>query len=65
MKAVCGLILDMSRPLGAALLMAKSLADFSQSLAKTKVVCSQNTKHTTAGSFHFLHASPLRDVTML
>jgi hypothetical protein len=43
----------------------KSLADFSQSQAKTKVSCSQNTKHGTAEPFHFLNTSPMSDVTML
>jgi hypothetical protein len=49
-----------------ALLLAKvkGLADFSQSPAKTKVSCSQHTKHGTAEPFHFLHIGPMSDVTM-
>jgi hypothetical protein len=48
-----------------ALLLAKSLADFSKSQAKTKVHCSQHTKETTIGPFHFLHMGPMSDVAML
>ncbi len=58
------LFLDMLCPLGTVSL-AKHLADFTQSQAKTKVVCSQHTKETTAGPFHFLHMGPMSDVTML
>jgi hypothetical protein len=48
-----------------ALLLAKSLADFSQrSQDKIKDDCSQHTKETTAGTFHFLHMGPTSDVTM-
>jgi hypothetical protein len=46
-------------------LLAKSLADFSQSRVKTKVSCSQNNKHGTAEPFHFLNTSPIGYVTML
>jgi hypothetical protein len=49
----------------ALLLLAKSLADFSQSQAKTKVVCGQNTKQVTDEPFHFLHMGPMSDVTIL
>jgi hypothetical protein len=45
--------------------MAKSLADFSQSQAKTKVVCGQHTKETSAGPFHFLHMGPMSDVVIV
>jgi hypothetical protein len=46
--------------------LAKSpTADFSQSQAKTKIVCSQHTDHGTAEPFHFLHMGPMSDVTML
>jgi hypothetical protein len=48
-----------------ALLLVKSLADFSQSEAKTKVVCSQHSKETTAGPFQFLCMGPMSDVVML
>jgi hypothetical protein len=48
-----------------ALLLAKSLADFRQSQAKTKVVCTQHTKHGTAEPFHFIHMGPMSDDTML
>ncbi len=34
------------------------------SQSKTKAVCSQHNKHTTAGPFHFLHMGPLSNVTM-
>jgi hypothetical protein len=44
--------------------LAKSLADFSQSQAKTKDFCSQRMKETTAGPFNFLHMGPMSDVTM-
>jgi hypothetical protein len=33
--------------------------------AKTKVLCTQHTKKTTAGPFHFLYMAPMSDVTML
>jgi hypothetical protein len=42
-----------------------ALADSSQSQAKTKIVCSQNTKYGTAEHFAFLHMGPMTDVTML
>jgi hypothetical protein len=42
----------------------KSLADSSQSPAKTNKVYSQHTKHGTAEPFHFLHMSPMSDITM-
>jgi hypothetical protein len=42
-----------------------ALTDFSQSQAKTKVVCSQHTKQGTAEPFHFLHIGPMSDGTML
>jgi hypothetical protein len=48
-----------------ALSLVKSLADFSQGEAKTKVVCSQHSKETIAGPFHFLHMGPMSDVAML
>jgi hypothetical protein len=57
MKAVW-LILDMLCPLGI-------LADFSQSQAKIKCVCSQHTKETTARPFDSLHMDPKSDVAML
>ena len=58
--------LDMPCPLGAvARQKSKSLTDFSQSQAKTKVVCSQCTMQTTARPFHFLHMGPMSDVDML
>jgi hypothetical protein len=57
------LILDMSCPLGA--VAVRKCGRFQpEPIAKTKVVCSQNTKHTTAGPFHLLHMGPLSDVTM-
>jgi hypothetical protein len=45
--------------------LAKSLADSSQSQARTKVVWRQNLKHGTAESFHFLHMGQMNDFTML
>jgi hypothetical protein len=45
--------------------LAKSLADFSQSQANTKIVCSQHTKHGTAEPFYFLHMGPMKDFTLL
>jgi hypothetical protein len=48
-----------------ALLLAKSLADFGESQAKTKVLCTQHTKKDTTGPLHFFHMAPMSDVTML
>jgi hypothetical protein len=59
------LIFEMPYPCGTAMLTKSSLAYFSQSQAKSKVVCGQNTKHGTAEPFHFLHMGPMSDVTML
>jgi hypothetical protein len=45
--------------------LAKSLADFRQSQAKTKVACSQHSKETIAGPIPFYHMGPMSVVTML
>jgi hypothetical protein len=51
--------------LALALLLAKSLADFDQSQAETKILCSQHTKHGTAGGpFHPLHMGTMSDAAV-
>jgi hypothetical protein len=55
------LILVMSRDFGS--VATKSLADFSQSQAKTKLVYGKNTKHGTAEPLHCLHMGLKSDVT--
>jgi hypothetical protein len=47
-----------------ALALDKSLADFSQSQAKTKLVNSQNTKHGPAEPFHLIHMGSMSAVDM-
>jgi hypothetical protein len=46
-------------------MLAKSLADFNQSTAKTKIVYSHHTNHGSAEPFHFLHIGPMSDATMM
>jgi hypothetical protein len=62
-KALCGWFWTHHVPV--ALSLAKSLADFSQSQANTRVVCTQHTKHGTAEPFHLFHMGPMSDVTMV
>jgi hypothetical protein len=45
--------------------LAKSLAEFRKTQAKTKIVCSQHTKHGTAEPFHFINMGPMNYGTML
>jgi hypothetical protein len=61
MKALCDLFWT-CHALLALSLANKSLVHFSHSKAKTKAVCSQHTKETTAGPFHFFHMGPMSDV---
>jgi hypothetical protein len=64
-KGSVWLILDTMHVFLALSLAKRSLADFSKSQAKTKVVCTQHTKETTVGPFHLLHMVPMSDVAML